>query len=268
MKPNVEQFLEGACCWDLLAPLQLRSLELESRSLEWNTYSTASLTSKERPIILFSTGPYGSGSVRIETLSEITCMRWRDCSFRFASRPDIQYINLYETMFSVFEMISVVPQLLSTVVGLCRSLHVILSRDIDLDISFSEPALPFSMFVSVPCSSGHYPVERLVESVIHEALHLQLSIVERVVPLTDDHRADERIFSPWKETMRGISGVLHSVYVFKNLHSFWSRLANSNYGSSEFALKRILKIEEELKIVEKILRLQCLTPYGQRIVQL
>ena len=268
MKPNVEQFLEGACRWDLLAPLQIRSWELESRSLDWNSYSTVSLTSKKSPIILFTTGPCGSGSVRIEMLSEIDSARWQDCSYRFASRLDIQRINLHEIMNSVFRMIVVVPQLLNTVIGLCRSLHVLLSQDSEVDVSFSKPELPFSIFVSVPSSNSRYPVERLVESVLHEALHLQLSIVQRLVPLIEDHGEEEKMFSPWKEKLRGISGVLHSVYVFKNLHFFWSQMANSNYGSSEFAFHRILEIEENLKIVERILNTQCLTSYGRQIVQL
>ena len=51
---------------------------------------------------------------------------------------------------------------------------------------------------------------------MHEALHLQLSLVERVLPMVVSNPGgeSEQVFSPWAGDGRSVRGLLHGVYVF------------------------------------------------------
>lgn len=46
------------------------------------------------------------------------------------------------------------------------------------DVSHSTPVLPLSIFVSVPGADERHAELRLAESIIHEAMHLQLTFIE------------------------------------------------------------------------------------------
>ena len=47
-------------------------------------------------------------------------------------------------------LLDFVPTVLPTVCTLVRSIHIIDPIEDEIDVSFSDPALPFSVFVSVP----------------------------------------------------------------------------------------------------------------------
>ena len=130
--------------------------------------------------------------------------------------------------------------------GMCRSLHVLLAAGRDFDVSYSDPLVPFTIFVSCPPVKENNRVERLAENIVHEALHLQLTLVERVEPLIVDGAEDEPVLSPWKEGERTMRGLLHAVYVFSNLGYFWKRVATERPNSSSFAKKRVDTINHEI----------------------
>src|SRR5258706_13311228 len=58
--------------------------------------------------------------------------------------------DVFECMNDAFGMIRQIPSLFRTVVELVKSIHLIKLESDDYDVSFSEPQLPFSIFVSVP----------------------------------------------------------------------------------------------------------------------
>ena len=63
---------------------------------------------------------------------------------------------------------------------------------------------------------------RVAESLVHEAMHLQLTLIEQATPLV--HPSDESYFSPWKGTHRSPQGVLHALYVFRVIDQCLERL--------------------------------------------
>src|SRR5207249_726495 len=93
-----------------------------------------------------------------------------------------------------------VPTLLPTVLSLVRALHLVIPDDDDIDVSFSEPNLPFSVFVSVPHRGARTDALRVAEAIVHEAMHLHLTLIERVVPLV--RSSGRRFFSPWRGEYR------------------------------------------------------------------
>lgn len=101
--------------------------------------------------------------------------------------------------------------LVPTVELLVRSIHIISSRGPGYDCSHSEPTIPFSILVSVPLGERHAAL-RLAESILHEAMHLQLTLIEEDTDLVTSQV--EESYSPWQQQLRPAQGLLHGLYVF------------------------------------------------------
>ena len=170
-----------------------------------------------------------------------------------------------EMLAKSLDLIGTVRPFRGTIAGTCRSLQVLLSSAPDVDVSYSEPSLPFSIFISCLPVTGKDRVERLAESLVHEALHLPLSLVERLEPLVGEFFREERIFSPWRGEWRTARGLHHAVYVFANLRFFWRQVASSRPGSASFARARIETIDGELAAASPLLESRSLTPVGRRL---
>ena len=147
--------------------------------------------------------------------------------------------------------------------ALLRSIHIVESVAPDSDVSFSLPHFPHSIFLSIPPSDNSDAVPRLAESIIHEVMHLQLSLVERIYPLTL-HNADlEHAYSPWLNIRRPIDGIIHGLFVFRALEDFWSQVcvAKRN-GVLEFAENRVEDINNQCSVI-KPKKYESLTRFGQ-----
>lgn len=108
-------------------------------------------------------------------------------------------------------LIGAVPSLAASVERLALSTHIIRQNDPSYDVSFSEPYIPFSIFVSIPGDSWK-AAARIAEAIIHESMHLQLTLVEHLVPLALESAKPQ--YSPWKRECRAVSGLIHALYVF------------------------------------------------------
>jgi len=121
------------------------------------------------------------------------------------------------------EILTSLPTLHRTVAKLVRVCHLIKPEDDNYDVSYSDPQVPFSIFVSVPQSRRTNDALRVAESIVHEAMHLQLTLIEQATPLVHSS-SDERYFSPWKGAYRSPQGVLHALYVFRVIAQYLERL--------------------------------------------
>ena len=204
-------------------------------------------------------------ALNVEVLPEEVADVWRTRELRFATDSEIGGMGFLAALAKSLDLIRLSAPLLGTVAGICRSLHVLLAPDRDFDVSFSDPGLPFSVFVSCPLIGERDRAERLAENLVHEALHLQLSLVETVEPLVIDLPEEEPIFSPWKGEGRTVRGLLHAVYVFGNLRCFWKCIAARVPGSSSFASRRIETIEYEMAQALHLAESQSLTPAGRKL---
>lgn len=157
------------------------------------------------------------------------------------------------------------PELFSSVRILLRSLHVLDSPGRGYDVSFSLPSLPNSIFISIPQPSEHEITSRLTEAIVHEVLHLQLSLVERICPLIRNDAEREFAYSPWRDEYRPLGGLIHGLFVFRGLEVLWKR-ATSNHLVSvfEFAKNRVEEIRRQCSLVEPQ-EYQSLTSFGQKI---
>lgn len=144
---------------------------------------------------------------------------------------------------------------------LVRSVHRVAPRAPGYDLSHSEPTIPFSVFISVPAGelSGDM---RAAESLLHEAMHLQLTLIERHAPLVT---GKGEAYSPWQQCERPIQGIVHGLYVFCAIDDWLRSSAASPSASDEarsYAHRRQAEIAEEVAGVSDLPLSAGLTGFG------
>ena len=261
------EFIDGPCGWTGQAPACLRR-QAHGGASAWRGYSTARFLRDSEPVVIrtvdFDDLEIEAG-IQIELLPDWLAGGLRTAGLELASEENMNETEFQGALADALGLIAKVPPLFGTVAGLCRSLHVLISSGVDIDTSYSDPALPFSIFVSCPSPIETHRAERLAENIVHEALHLQLSLVETIKPLVVANQDEMRFFSPWKNEPRTVHGLLHGVYVFANLHYFWGQIAGNATNDSAFAERRIEEINGELDTVQHLLSNRALTPMGRRL---
>jgi HEXXH motif-containing protein len=147
------------------------------------------------------------------------------------------------------ELLNTVPSLSFVVQSCIHEIILLHAQDDAFDVSHSEPRWPNRIFVSVPRPS---PVQnfRLAEAIVHEAMHLNLSAFERLIPLVVDRHF---LKSPWRSEPRPAAGVLHGIYVFCCVYRFFGHLqARLPLGESarQHAVYRQIEIASQLKSID------------------
>lgn len=167
-----------------------------------------------------------------------------------------------------FNIIRQVPSLFTTILNLVKSIHLIKPESDEYDVSFSEPHIPFSIFVSIPGKNSLINALRVAEAIVHEAMHLQLTILESIVPLVIN--SDEKFYSPWKNEHRTSQGVLHALYVFRVIKDFFYKFScnsNLNTNLSNYIQTRCEEIENQISQIESFESCPELTEFGRTIVE-
>lgn len=142
--------------------------------------------------------------------------------------------------------LNTVPTVWRSVCKLARSLHVLDCRDEEIDVSFSDPEVPFSIFVSVPETQSRVAVLRLAESILHESMHLQLTLMSRVTPLV--RRQGKLYYSPWRDEPRDAEGILQALYVFAVIREFLVAIGGQESNeSSEYLAGRVKHIDFQIE---------------------
>ncbi len=187
---------------------------------------------------------------------------------RYSSRG-IEFSDLCptNTIDIALQLILAVPTLQQTIALLLRCIHILKAPTESHDVSHSDPEVPFSIFVSVP------PMEpvgrlRLAESIVHECMHLQLTMIEKTLPLVSNPHT--RFFSPWQQTLRPASGLLHGLYVFATVHEFLEAATRNSKATNterQFALSRRHSIKDDIEAVRLFSWHESLTADGQMLVQ-
>ena len=157
-------------------------------------------------------------SIQIEMLPEHITQQWSNPGFRFFKAQEIQCDGVTDRVEDAIKLLAGVPTMLATVCSLIRSIHVLDTSDDRVDVSFSEPIMPFSVFISVPGPGARDGIFRVAEGMLHEAMHLQLTLIEGFVPLVEP--TERTYFSPWRDENRTPAGVLHALYVFRVIDAF------------------------------------------------
>jgi hypothetical protein len=190
-------------------------------------------------------------SIAIEAAQQDWADQYRKAGFSFYSPDEILNGAILKSVEKAFDIINRLPSLMRTVAALVRSLHLIKPQDKDCDVSFSEPRIPFSIFVSVPTKQNSQSSLRVAEAIVHEAMHLQLTLVEDIQTLVIPGGA--KYFSPWRNEYRDAHGLIHGVYVFHVIDRFLAHLCTVNKSDQQGYMKRRRKqIAKELAAIQSL----------------
>jgi HEXXH motif-containing protein len=145
---------------------------------------------------------------------------------------------------------------------LVHSIQVLQQPVAEIDVSYSHPEIPFSIFLSVCEDESTISNLRVAESILHEAMHLKLTLIENIVSLV---KSDNNLYySPWRDEERPVRGVLHGLFVFRAIYKFYSELNKSdklgNVGNY-FNLRKE-QLENEISSLKGFPQSLGLTDYG------
>ncbi len=151
---------------------------------------------------------------------------------------------------------------------LVRSIHVVQQSDPEIDVSHSDPKIPFSIFVSVCEEDGPISKLRVAESLLHESMHLKLSLVENIFPLVKKFKGN-LYFSPWRGERRPAQGVLHGIFVFKAVSVFLKSVIEKTDSDSvnQYLVHRVNQIDQDLQHLRDFMSCEDLTQNGASLVK-
>ena len=163
------------------------------------------------------------------------------------SPDEIKTTNALVKLQRAMEIIELVPLAGQCISQLVRTIQVLKPSDPETDVSYSNPNIPFTIFVSVCEEDSPISDLRVAESILHEAMHLKLTLIENSVPLIKPN-STATYYSPWRDEERPIRGVLHGLFVFRSVLDLYNALEECIFQSSVRGLigTRVLTIENEL----------------------
>ena len=206
-------------------------------------------------------------SIQIELLSQAITRQWSSPGFRFFGAQEIQRGGVTDQVEEAIELLDSVPTMLATVCSLIRSLHLLETSDAQVDVSFSEPNMPFSAFISVPGPDVQDGPFRVAEAMLHEAMHLQLTLIEGFVPLVEP--TVRTYLSPWRSDYRTPLGVLHALYVFRVIDAFFGEILTDGPASESLrchAFNRRAEIAQQIESIRDFRECPNLTDTGTAFV--
>lgn len=163
-------------------------------------------------------------------------------------------------------LIDEIPDLASILYRCVHEIIVLRPPDDAYDVSHSDPRWATRIFVSIPGLSETAPL-RVAEAIVHEAMHLNLTFLERRAELASTTRT---LYSPWKTEPRPALGVLHGVYVFGCIHSFLRHLCRAHRFSEQqenHIRKRLADICGEVALIDRPQLLSCLSANGVSVAE-
>ena len=255
----------GRVAWNRLS----RQIGLTSKS-----YSTTRLVlrdPKAKHHIVRYCGPKSGqgrdcmpGLIPVEVLTADVMQKITDHDVRLL-QPHLLQGSVAAGLDAAFSLLELVPTIGATIHELVKALHVIDSCDDDTDVSFSDPALPFSVFVSVPRRKSVTASWRIAEAILHESMHLHLTLVGQVLPLL--HTQRNVYYSPWRREQRSAEGILQALYVFGVIRSFFTVLPTlRSSAANNHVASRTKEIESQMRLAQAFRGCDELTADGEALV--
>ncbi|MFT7869963.1 MULTISPECIES: HEXXH motif domain-containing protein [Amycolatopsis] len=141
-----------------------------------------------------------------------------------------------------------------------------------LDSLVPAPAMPFRLpsastgeaFGSAIVAYGEDPAT-LAAALVHEFQHIRLGGLLHLVRISEDDPR-ERLYAPWRPDPRPIAGVLHGIYAFLGVTSFWRALAEAQPGHQLAAFEFALWREGVWRTLVTVRTDESLTPAGRRFL--
>lgn len=179
--------------------------------------------------------------------------------------PELHDAMAVTKVAAALDILGYVPECLHCVTTLATRIQVLKQEQADYDTSYSHPDIPFSIFVSVCEDDSVLSSLRVAESILHESMHLKLTLIERHLPLVEAS-SNVTHYSPWRDEQRPLRGVLHGIFVFSSILNFYRKLKPHFCKipmTIDFMDYRVESIVNELNLVQDIRFNAAFTKDGQ-----
>jgi len=193
---------------------------------------------------------------------------YKENGLELYTKDELDSLESIKILNNAFTTISTVRPIFNCVTTLVRAIQILKPGDPDNDVSYSHPNIPFSIFVSICDKQTEETTLRIAESIIHEAMHLQLTLIENHIELVKPNSTDN-YYSPWRDEKRPARGVLHGLYVFRVVLDFFRELASSHGNNRvvEYANGRIKEIKTQFIHVRDFYKLPAFNATGAQLAQ-
>ena len=259
--------------WDFKSTRSLVSLKwlaLKSvLSLTPSTYNTAGVLHKTENSLINRIEIIKTDNrppIFIEDKSELLSQFYSQNDLNVLSREDFLKEETVSKVKLALNLFKHVPSLHESIFELVRSIQIVRQPDADVDISHSDPQIPFSIFISICRDKSEISNLRVAESILHEAMHLKLTLLESVFPIVEENNS-ETYYSPWRNKQRPLRGVFHGIFVFRAIYDFFTLLQEGDHiVSIKYIEKRKREISEEFHHLKDFHLCNGLTTEGVNLI--
>ena len=173
-------------------------------------------------------------------------------------------ISNLKKALSIFDLVDEAKYCIEKLV---RSIQILKQDDPEIDVSYSHPKIPFSIFISICKDASNISCLRVAESILHETMHLKLTLIENIIPLVIPFSGN-LYHSPWRDEGRPAQGILHGLFVFKAIHDFYLEIMKDfdDAHSASYLTMRIKDIRKEIESIDDFAKNQDLTGNGKILV--
>jgi len=264
--------------WDvdttkLLVEHEWRALK-EQFSWTVDDYSTAgyilqspNITTSKTPITAWS----NNNQIYIEEPDNYALEKfYSENDLTLITENKLHSIHAVEKLNDALTLLSSTPGVIDCISQLVRVISIIEAPAPEIDVSYSHPKVPFSIFISVCDERNSVTSARVAESILHEAMHLRLSLIQKTVNLFNKGEEDSiQYFAPWRQEKRPAAGVLHGIFVFRAMLDFFQlQLTNSKNGQViEHFKQRIEEITSQLVHVKNFHESPALNETGVKLAR-
>lgn len=269
---SIEAFIENPTpLWETELTAQLVKAEwerLNKQSIKEGDYSTAQGYFNDGTIPTSSKievyGVHPSDSISIELAQpELLGDFYSDTGLKLLSKSQIDEVRGIEKIKVALQVLGSVAGVMECISQVVKCICLLKQDDPEYDTSHSDPNIPFSIFVSVCEDTSVISNIRVAESILHEAMHLKLTMIEHHIDLIVP-ASEELYYSPWRGEPRPVRGVLHGLLVFKSIYDFSTVLRSSSKIESliNYLNNRLDDFNQEIKFLNEFYSTSGLTPMG------
>lgn len=246
------------------------------KQLSWdlNDYNTAGYISQS-PNITTSKTPIATcasnSQIYIES-PEFDALQkfYSENDLRLITENKLHSINAVEKLDDALMLLKSAPGVIDCISQLVRAISILETPGPEIDVSYSHPKVPFSIFLSVCDDRSTVSSARVAESILHEAMHLRLSLIQKTVDLLNAGEKEcIQYFAPWRQEERPAGGVLHGIFVFRAMLDFFQLQLSENRDSLiiEYYKQRIEEITSQLIQVKNFYRSPALNETGTKLAR-
>jgi HEXXH motif-containing protein len=232
-----------------------------------NTYSIAGCVQKDNSIIEANLSlPVTEGNIKIELPSADLNGFYEKHGIEPVEITSIESDDEITKINSALSVLKQIEPVHDFILKIVQSVQLIKAEYPDTDVSYSHPEIPFSIFFSVCEEVSTISDLRVAESILHEAMHLKLTLIETHVDLIEPN-SKEIYYSPWRDENRPLRGVLHGLFVFRAILDFYTILLKKPFTKeiNQYLLGRISEIKGEINLIKAFSQSNGLTTSGQKL---